>query len=242
MRFYIEKRNTFFKISILILIVSLILILKFNLETFGYFLLGIFASTTIISIECNMSAKVEEGKLLIDKLKKIREKCYDFDKFDVFSVDFFALDFEEDYNVFKKKLEYIFDLNDSLGNICYLNKKTQKSLDKIVTKILNLETNLHFIFENFDKQNNKMKIIYFMEFYKILKNFDFRELQKMVIDLGWYLDSKEFYRDDFKKNKETIIQNMKYDTSIEIYNKKIELNNSIEYKALKNKFEKYMKK
>ena len=64
MRFYIEKRNTFFKISILILIVSLILILKFNLETFGYFLLGIFASTTIISIECNMSAKVEEGKLL----------------------------------------------------------------------------------------------------------------------------------------------------------------------------------
>lgn len=242
MKFYIKKRNVFFRISILILIISLILILKFNLETLGYFLLGIFASTMIISIECDMSAKVEEGKLLVDKLKKIRDSCYDFDDFNTFSVDFFALDFEEKYKEFKNKLEYIFDLNDNLGSINYLNKKTQESLDKIVVKILKLETDLHFIFENFEKQNNKMKIIYFMEFYKILKKFNFDELLNMVSKLGWKIDPKEFYRDDFKEKKENIIQDMEYDTSIQVYNKKLELNNTIEYKALGSKFEKYMDK
>lgn len=242
MKFYIKKRDTFFKISILILIVSLILLLKFNLQPLGYFLLGIFASTIIISIECDMSARVEEGKLLIDKLKKIRDKCYDFYDFNTFSVDFFALDFEKKYKEFKNKLEYIFDLNDDLGNISYLNKKTHESLNKIVIKILNLEKDLHFIFENFEKQNNKMRIIYFMEFYKILKKFDFNELSNMVSILGWKLDSREFYRDDFKEKKETIIQNMEYDTSIQVYNKKIESDNAIEYKALRSEFEKYMNK
>lgn len=242
MRFYIEKRNKFLKISILLLIISLVLILKFNLETLGYFLLGIFASTMIITMECNMSAKVEEGKLLIDKLKKLRDICYEFHEFDTFSVDYFALHFEDKYKEFKNKLEYIFDLNDSLGNISYLNKKTKKDLDVIVEKVLNLEKDVYFIFENFEKQNNKMKIIYFMEFYKIIKKFDFKELKKMISGLGWKVDSREFYRDDFKENKEYIIKKMEYDTSIEIYNKKLELNNSIEYEALKNEFEKYMAK
>lgn len=73
---------------------------------------------------------------------------------------------------------------------------------------------MHFIFENFEKQNNKMRIIYFMEFYKILKKFDFNELSNMVSILGWKLDSREFYRDDFKEKKEALIQNMEYDTSI----------------------------
>lgn len=53
-----------------------------------------------------------------------------------------------------------------------------------------------------------------MEFYKILKKFDFNELSNMVSILGWKLDSREFYRDDFKEKKEAIIQNMEYDTSI----------------------------
>ena len=87
-----------------------------------------------------------------------------------------------------------------------------------------------------------MKIIYFMEFYKILKKFDFKELRKMILGLGWKVDSREFYRDDFKESKESIIKKMEYDTSIEIYNKKLELSNLIEYEALKNKFEKYMAK
>ena len=35
---------------------------------------------------------------------------------------------------------------------------------------------------------------------------------------------------------------MEYDTSIQVYNKKIESDNAIEYKALRSKFEKYMNK
>ena len=35
---------------------------------------------------------------------------------------------------------------------------------------------------------------------------------------------------------------MEYDTSIQVYNKTIESKNKIEYQALKNEFEKYMKK
>lgn len=116
MKFYLEKRNVFLKISIFILIVSLILILVFNFETFGYFLLGIFASTMIITIECNMSAKVEEGKHLIDKLKKLGDELYEFYEFESFSLDHFSVNFEDKYNKFKNKLEYIFSLNDSLGN------------------------------------------------------------------------------------------------------------------------------
>ena len=69
MKLYIETRNKFFKISIIILLISLITILKFRINELGYFLLGIFASTLIIAIQSNMSAKVEESKLLIDILK-----------------------------------------------------------------------------------------------------------------------------------------------------------------------------
>lgn len=86
MKLYIETRNKFFKISIIILLISLITILKFRINELGYFLLGIFASTLIIAIQSNMSAKVEESKLLIDILKKMRDLCYNFDKFNTFSV------------------------------------------------------------------------------------------------------------------------------------------------------------
>ena len=38
------------------------------------------------------------------------------------------------------------------------------------------------------------------------------------------------------------IKNLEYETSMPVYNKRIEQNNAVEYKALKSEFEKYMKK
>lgn len=80
-----------------------------------------------------------------------------------------------------------------------------------------------------------------MEFYKVLKEFKFRELLEIISSLGWALDSKEFYRHDFKETKERTIEKMKYETSLDVYNKKLEISNSIEYKALKKQFERFMK-
>lgn len=140
MKLYIETRNKFFKISIIILLIALITILKFRINELGYFLLGIFASTLIIAIQSNMSARVEESKLLIDTLKKMRDLCYDFDDFNTFSVDFFVLDFENSFLEYKKKIETLFNLNSKLGNVSDLNNKTMKCLkpirknDKIATR------------------------------------------------------------------------------------------------------------
>ena len=150
MKLYIETRNKFFKISIIILLISLITILKFRINELGYFLLGIFASTLIIAIQSNMSAKVEESKLLIDILKKMRDLCYNFDKFNTFSVDFFALDFEKSFLEYKEKIETIFNLNSKLGNVSDLNNKTMKRLKPINERLIKLQLDLHFIFKEFE--------------------------------------------------------------------------------------------
>lgn len=242
MKLYIETRNKFFKISIIILLISLITILKFRINELGYFLLGIFASTLIIAIQSNMSAKVEESKLLIDILKKMRDLCYNFDKFNTFSVDFFALDFEKSFLEYKEKIETIFNLNSKLGNVSDLNNKTMKRLKPINERLIKLQLDLHFIFKEFENQSNKMKIIYFMEFYKIIKEFNFEKFQKSISTLGWEIDSREFYKSDFDDDINNKIKNLEYETSMLVYNKRIEQNNAVEYKALKSEFEKYMKK
>jgi len=242
MKLYIETRNKFFKISIIILLISLITILKFRINELGYFLLGIFASTLIIAIQSSMSAKVEESKLLIDILKKMRDLCYNFDKFNTFSVDFFALDFEKSFLEYKEKIETIFNLNSKLGNVSDLNNKTMKRLKPINERLIKLQLDLHFIFKEFENQSNKMKIIYFMEFYKIIKEFNFEKFQKSISTLGWEIDSREFYKSDFDDDINNKIKNLEYETSMPVYNKRIEQNNAVEYKALKSEFEKYMKK
>ena len=242
MKLYIETRNKFFKISIIILLISLITILKFRINELGYFLLGIFASTLIIAIQSNMSAKVEESKLLIKILKKMRDLCYNFDKINTFSVDFFALDFEKSFLEYKEKIETIFNLNSKLGNVSDLNNKTMKRLKPINERLIKLQLDLHFIFKEFENQSNKMKIIYFMEFYKIIKEFNFEKFQKSICTLGWEIDSREFYKSDFDDDINNKIKNLEYETSMPVYNKRIEQNNAVEYKALKSKFEKYMKK
>lgn len=242
MKLYIETRNKFFKISIIILLIALITILKFRINELGYFLLGIFASTLIIAIQSNMSARVEESKLLIDTLKKMRDLCYDFDDFNTFSVYFFVLDFENSFLEYKKKIETLFNLNSKLGNVSDLNNKTMKCLKPINEKMIKLQLDLHFIFKEFENQSNKMKIIYFMEFYKIIKEFNFKKFQKSISTLGWEIDSREFYKLGFADDINVKITNLEYETSIPVYNKRLEQNNAVEYKALKSKFEKYMKK
>ena len=81
-----------------------------------------------------------------------------------------------------------------------------------------------------------------MEFYKIIKEFNFEKFQKSISTLGWEIDSREFYKSDFDDDINNKIKNLEYETSMPVYNKRIEQNNAVEYKALKSKFEKYMKK
>ena len=56
------------------------------------------------------------------------------------------------------------------------------------------------------------------------------------------IDSREFYKSDFDDDVNNKIKNLEYETSMPVYNKRIEQNNAVEYKALKSEFEKYMKK
>lgn len=81
-----------------------------------------------------------------------------------------------------------------------------------------------------------------MEFYKIIKEFNFKKFQKSISTLGWEIDSREFYKLGFADDINVKITNLEYETSIPVYNKRLEQNNAVEYKALKSKFEKYMKK
>jgi len=242
MKLYIKMKNLFLFLSILILLLSTLFLFKFKNEPFGYFLLGFFSTTMIITIQSIISAKVEESRLLIDKLKEIRDMCFDFREFNVFSVDHFACYFEEEYLKYKERLNRIFKLNDEIGNISYLNKKTRKQLKQINEELSQLQLDLHFIFQEFENQTVKMKIIYFMEFYKIVKDFNFRRFKDLISSLGVGIDYREFYRSDYEEEMNNRITNLEYGTSILVYNKTIEQKNALEYDALKNSFEQYIKK
>lgn len=241
MKLYIRARNKFLKISIVVLLLALMMIFVFHMDVFGNFLLGIFASTLIITMQYDLSSKVEESKLIIDKLKKIIDFEIDFDEIYTFSLEYFTCNFEEKFAKYRKKLEVIFNLNNELGNISDLNISTKKDLNIIINKIDNLETDLYIIFKNFDSANKQMKIIYFIEFYNIIKRFNFNELFNYISHLGWKIDEKKFYQEDYKEKKQVKFKDTEYSTSISIYNTKLEKQNSIEYESLKKEFEKYMK-
>ncbi len=242
MKLYMKMRNRFFVISILLLLLSLLFLLRFKNATFGYFLLGLFASTVIITIQSNMSAQVEESKLLIDILKDMRDICTQMNLFCSISIDFYSADFEKEFYECKKELEKLFQLNIKLCSVDDLNFKTKKEIEKIKQEVLNLQMDLYFVFNNFKNASTKMKILYFIELYRILKEFNFEELRSIIIDLGYRLDSKSFFENGFQKTVERKTKNLKITTSLDIYNKTLEKNNAIEYKVLKDKFEKFVKK
>lgn len=239
MKLYIKTRNKFLILSIIILLVAFITIFIFKNAVLGNFLLGVFASTIIIAVQSSIAYKVEESKILIEKLKKMRDICFSFESFGTFSIEYYKLNFEEKYQEYKSKLELLFLLNKELGHISDLTYNTKKNIKDINDSILELELNLHIIFKNFNEQTFKYKVLYFMEFYNILKDFDFKVINNNISNLGWKIDSNEFYKSDYEEKIKSEKNNIEYKTSIQVYNKKIEENNSIEYKALKDEFKKY---
>lgn len=241
MKLYLKTRNKFLVLSIIFLICSALTIFVIKNESLGYFLLGTCISTIIITIQSSMAAKVEESRLLIEKLRKMYDLCFGFDKFYSFSVEIFDVDFEEEFYIYKNKLAELFNINHEVASISNLKETTKQKLDEITNKITDLQLDLHFIFKKFDELSGKYRIIYFMEFYKIIHNFNIEELQNQICELGWAIDSNEFFNDDYNKKLKRRIKNLEYSTSIEIYNKKIEKNNEIEYKSLKHNFEIGMK-
>ena len=240
MKLYLKAKNKFLMLSIIILILSLLSIFILNNESIGYFLLGLFASSVVMVLQYKMSAEVEESTLLIDTLRKIDDICFEFNEFNTFSLEYFTVDFIKNYNKFKNLLLKLFKLNDELGSNYDLKKSTKTELDVITKKIINLEADLHFIFKEYEKASNKMKIIYFIEFYHIIKSFDFDSFSSLVSHLGAKIDVDAFYHREFIEIKNRKIKNLEYDTSIEVYNKKLESEHNLEYKALKSKFEDWL--
>ena len=171
----------------------------------------------------------------------MRDLCFGFDKFYSFSVEIFSVNFVEEFQRYKTQIEELFRLNNEIGNISDLKSNTKQKIKKINDKIYELQSNTYLIFKNFDSATKKMKILYFMEFYKIIKEFNFEKLQDLIIDLGWELDSKEFYNKDYSENIERKMREIDYNTSLAVYNNKVEQNNAVEYKILKKEFERFMK-
>ncbi len=242
MKLYIKMRNVFFFASIILLLGSLWALLKIKIDGLGYFLLGLFASTLIIAIQSAMSAQVEEGKLLVGKLKQLRDLCFDFTIFNNLSIEHYSYDFENTFNAYMKDLKKIFELIDELGNISDLNGKNKAKLQKITGEFAELRLNLHFIFTKFDEQTDEMKIIYFMEFYKIIKEFNFDAKSAAIFSLGYDIDSEEFCRSKFSEKITKKIRDYEYRESIDVYNEKLSQTHQVEYKALKKKFDSGLKK
>ena len=236
MKLYIKTRNIFLTISIILLVISFYFIFFTGNETFGFFLLGTFASTLIIAVQSAVSVKVEESKQLIDKLKKILDYSISFAYFEHLSLDSLAMDFEETFEECKEKLELLFKANSEIANISDLKSKTKKKIDIINEKITKLQLDVHIIITNFELSNLKTKELYFIELYNILKDFDFKNLEMQIIEFGFDLDSQEFSKSDYKEIIDRKIKEYEMSVSISIYNQKLETKNRDEYKALKNDF------
>ena len=118
--------------------------------------------------------------------------------------------------------------------------KSKQSLYAITSEIneliFQLQLNLDIIFKEYDKQKDKMRAMYFIEFYKIVSGFDFIELKKMISIVGIDIDSTEFYKGDYKEMIDSKLLEHEVETSISVYNETVVENNSIEYKALKDNF------
>lgn len=237
MKLYVKTRNIFFAISLILLAMSFYFIFFTESETLGFFLLGTFASTLIIAVQSAISAKVEESKQLIDKLKRLLDLSIAFVRFKYSSLDNFVMDFERTFDEYKEKLSLLFKVNNEIANISDLKSKTKKKIAVINEKITQLQLDVHIIVNNFELSNLKTKELYFIEFYNIIRDFDFDGLEMQIVELGFDLDSQEFSKSDYKKVIDRKISDLDMSTSISIYNQKLETKNHDEYKALKNDFE-----
>ena len=237
MKVYIKMRNTFLKISVIIFILSIISIVLLKNEIIGNLLLGIMASTIIISIQSHLSSQVEESKVLIDKLKVIRDSCVTMNALTSSSIDLYILDYEKRFIEYKNELNRLFQKKNELANIGDIRKKLKKELNPIIDKISDLELDLYFILSRFEIQSDKMKVLYYIEFFKIVKQFNFSEIGLEISRIGWKLDPVDFYKKEFSEKMNHEKEKLEHNTSIEIYDKTLEEKNKIDYEALKEKFE-----
>lgn len=238
MKLYMKTRNKFFKISIFILLIAVALIFIFHLNTLGYFLLGIFASTLIITLQYDIAADVEESEILTDKLKEISSSLHSVKFMSEQSLEGYAkyYGYEESFKEYRTDLEKIFTLRNEIASLKYLETDTKKAVDFIIDSINELESKLYIILEKFDESNEKVKIIYFIETYKIINESNIPFLVDKIFDLGYEIGYDEFYQNNFIHERQRNLEDLKRATSISVYNKKIEEKNSIEYSTLKDDF------
>lgn len=234
MKLYKKPRNVFFVLSILI--IGCCCLLKDRDLT--NILIGVSASTVIITIQSHIAMRVEESKLLIKKLRKMYDDCLKiyFD-FDHSSIEYFLFDFDDNYYEYKKTLEEIFGINSELSNITGLSIKTKNKLKEITDKFSTLQLDLHYIFDRYDEQTLKMKVIYFMEFFRIIKDFNFRNMSKIISRVGNYVDSNEFYKHEYDEYLEREVKKYEMENSIKVFNQKLLEKHSTEYKAVGRDFE-----
>lgn len=233
MKLYVKTKSKFYRISFLLLILSLLFIFIFKNYELGYLLLGILASTLIIAKQADMAAEVEEGKLLVSNLKEMCDLSSSLKSFTSAPVDFYAYELEGTFYKYKEKLEKLFSINMEICSITDLNADTKEQINKIAERISRLQIDLHIIIKNFKSATKKVKILYYIEFYNIIKEFDFKDLRNMFFEFGLNLDSKEFYDNNYSRDQE--IKLLEYDLSVSVpmYDSKLEQKYGSEYKALR---------
>ena len=78
MKIYKTSKKVFLFLSLLNLLIASTL-LYFKLNTFGIFMLGLFASTIIIYIQSYINYKIEISKAIIPYLKEINDLIFEID-------------------------------------------------------------------------------------------------------------------------------------------------------------------
>lgn len=236
MKIYRKSEKIFLILSIIIIILVFICFyLRLNL--FANFLLGLLASTSIVTLQSKINYKIEMSKNMIPYIKKINEIILHLSYKKDSLVNYYIFGYNEEVR----------DLNNNINDLLYnvnvlkdmtsLKKQVKKDIDLLYDKVMEVVDKTCLIFKYYEEVNTIERRYLYIELVKTLADFDFELMRDYSFNLACRIDFEEYISKSSFECTEKILKNKIYKNPKSLFMNTIIAKNKLEYDTFKDKFE-----
>lgn len=236
MKIYKKSENVFLILSIIIIILVLVCFYK-KLNLAANFLLGLLASTLIVTLQSKINYKIETSKSMIPFIKKINEIIIHLSCKKDFLTNYYINGYNEEVKNLNNDIsDLLYNLN-VLNDLSSLKKGVKKNVSLLYEEVMRLVDGTSLIFEYYKDAKIVEKRYLYIELVKTLSNFDFELMHKYCVDLAYKIDFEEYIsKSSFESTKNYLKEKVRKNPKTLFINKILD-KNRVEYDTFKDQFE-----
>lgn len=235
-KIYKKSINIFLTLSILLIIVAIICFCQ-KWNTIGNFVLGLFASTLVVTIQSSINYKIELSKEIIPYVKEIRKSAINLASTSHSPFNRFILFYKDIVYETKNECENLINNISILNDMDTLKANIKEEVSKLYKEIIDFYDKVYLILLYFEDSDEKQKRYLYIELMKQISECNYEKIHDYCFNIAVKTDYDAFINvSSFKENEEHF-RELKFKIPKELFINKIIDKNSVEYMTYKVDFE-----